>query len=102
MFVHDFFTTIRSFIHISERYYFFDTTESPLYEIFYAAFSIGVFYVMVIYFAKGFLFITMCFYFVALYDDLKVMLLSIDRETCVTKRRKIANQCVHVHNQIYR
>lgn len=83
-------------------YYFFETTETPLYHIFYAAFALGVGAMMMSYLAKGFLFIALCFYFVALYDDLKWMLVRIDRQPCVTARRRLTGQCVRVHNQIYR
>lgn len=90
-----------------DLYYFFETTETPLYEIFYAAFALGVFAMMTSYFAKGFLFITFCFYLVALYDDLKWMLMRVDQRRGkqvgdVLQRERMMRECVRVHNQIYR
>lgn len=90
-----------------DLYYFFETTETPLYEIFYVAFALGVFAMMTSYFAKGFLFITFCFYLVALYGDLKWLLVRVDQRKGkavgdVQQRQRLMKECVRVHNQIYR
>lgn len=84
------------------RYYFFETSETPLYHIFYVAYSLGVFAVTTVYLAKGFLFVSMCCYLVAMYDDLKLMLQQIDVHPFAGKRVRQMIRCVDAHNQIYK
>lgn len=82
------------------RYYFVDTTESPLFEIFYVLYSASVAAIVVMYLAKNFLFIGIGLYMVALHDELELHLRRIDDQLDGRRRLDHMRHCIRMHARI--
>lgn len=83
------------------RYYFVDTTRTPLFQIFYVVYCIPVLCIVAMYLAKNLLFVGMCMYIVALSDELKAQLRRIDGQNLsVARRLRQLKHCIRMHNRI--
>lgn len=80
-------------------YYFFETNETPLLEIFYLVYAVAVYILINVFLAKNVLFIHICAYVVAMYDELQLELSNID-EVNRKKRTAKIKECVRMHMDI--
>lgn len=76
-------------MNISCRYYYFDSTKSPAFEICYVLTALSTISVLIILLTVDLLYFGISLYTVAMYDELDYMISLIDRRPIIWRRTLI-------------
>lgn len=87
-----------------DLYYFFDATKSPWFEVCYILNGISIVPIFIIFLCIDFLFVSVSWYIVAMYNELQSILkeLKVTRFEKVNLRRNVLCQSLQFHTDILR
>lgn len=91
----------KELIEILFRYYFFDASESPLFELCYLINMAKLAYVVLAFLAVDIMFIEVCFYILAMYQELRAMLRQLKQVGGgYSRTRHQLLECIRLHAEI--
>lgn len=91
----------KEFFLLSCRYYFWDASQSPAFEICYLLTSMAMFFMIIGFLAVDLFFVGICLYIKALYDELIYMLKQVDEHRTSTDERELQiSNCINFHTDI--